>query len=92
MTSVSRIDEWVDWLTIIDKDIYELLMLRYLYLEVKDIGEANAKIQTDGYFYDWLGLTYSKTASIGVRRPLDSRPDVISLGAYLPTFNSHQRY
>ncbi len=83
MESDLQIDEWIEWLHIIEKDIYELLMLRYVYLEVKNIVDANPKIQTDGYFYQWLGITYSKTASIGVRRQVDARLDVISLGRLL---------
>ena len=54
-------------------------MLQYVYREVGQIINANPKIQTDGYFYQWLGITYSQSASIGLRRHLDSRPDVITL-------------
>jgi hypothetical protein len=83
MKSDSRIDKWVRWLSIIEKDIYELLMLRYVFWEVEKIIKANRKIQTDGYFFQWLGITYSKTASICVRRQLDSNARVITLGRLL---------
>jgi|SRR3990172_1194151 len=98
MKSDSQIDKWVRWLDIIEKEIYELLMLRYVFWEVQKIIKANRRIQSDGYFYEWLGITYSKTASIGVRRQLDSGSRVITLGRLLseiqrsPTILSLSRF
>ncbi|MBI4547890.1 MAG: hypothetical protein HY707_07920 [Ignavibacteriae bacterium] len=83
MKSDSRKDKWERWLNIIQNDLYELLMLRYVFLEVQKIIKANRKIQTDGYFYDWVAITYSKTASVCVRRQLDTDSRTITLGRLL---------
>ena len=98
MKSDPKIDNWIRCLEIIEKEIYELLMLRYVFWELQNIIKTNPKIQTDGYFYEWLGITYSKTTSIGVRRQLDTRSDVITLGRLLseiqrtPTILSLKRF
>ncbi len=83
MKSNSKIDKWLRWLKELDIGIYELLYSKYLYNEVRQIIQSNPKIQTDGYFYEWLSIAYSKSASINVRKMIDTRSDVISLGRLL---------
>ncbi|MBI1806504.1 MAG: hypothetical protein HYR76_05575 [Ignavibacteria bacterium] len=83
MKTDSRIQKWITWLGVIESEMYELLMLRYVFWEVQKIIKANPKIQMDGYFYEWLGLSYSKTACIGVRRQLDPDPRGITLARLL---------
>jgi hypothetical protein len=83
MKTDSRIEKWFRWLEVIQGEIYELLMLRYVFGETQKIIKANPKIQIDGYFYEWLAIAYSKTASVGVRRQLDCDSSVITLGRLL---------
>lgn len=83
MTSDPILQKWQEWLDELDTEVYELLWLRYVFTEIRQIVQSNPKIQTDMYFYEWLSVNFSATVAIAVRRQIDCDSSVITLGRLL---------
>ncbi len=78
MTDDQVFEKWDKWVDAIHKDVQWLLILRHIFWNVQDIIQANPRIQKPSTFYQWMGITYSTAAAIGVRRQLDKDKRSIS--------------
>jgi hypothetical protein len=91
-------NRWNAWLEVIYDDVQGLLINRQIYQEVQKTVQSNRKIQIESAYYEWTAIIYASTQSIGVRRQIDPRPDVISFANLLgeieekPEILSRQRY
>lgn len=98
MTHNELFKQWDEWLKIIYTDIQELVIRRHIFWEVQKIIRANHRIQKSSSFYTWMGSVYAAAASIGIRRQIDERKDVISFYRLLfeirrkPEVLSRKRY
>lgn len=98
MTHDELFKQWDEWLEIIYTDIQELVIRRHIFWEVQKIIRANPRIQKSSSFYTWMGSVYAVVASIGIRRQIDKRKDVISFYRLLfeirrkPEVLSRKRY
>ena len=91
-------EKWNQWLDVIKNDVTNLSVSRHIFWEVQNIIKANPKIQLASSFYEWMGPAYAVFQSIGLRRQIDRRKDVISFHRLLeeivrrPGVISRERY
>jgi hypothetical protein len=89
---------WSQSFNVICKEVTDLVIGRYIFLEVQHIIKENPKIQKPSSFYGLFGITYRDWAVMNVRRQLDNRTDSVSLVRLLremaqkPQVLSRQRY
>ena len=74
-----KLKKWRKWMTIIEKEIYGLVVDANMFWEVQDIIRENPRIQKPSAFYRYLGRTYLSHALSGLRRQIKPQKDSISL-------------
>ncbi len=79
----NKLTKWDEWLDQIDKDITALSVARHIYSEVKEIIDANPKIQIASSFYDYMTYTYATYMVMGIRRQIDADRRSISFVSLL---------
>ncbi|MBI4596817.1 MAG: hypothetical protein HY737_00255 [Candidatus Omnitrophica bacterium] len=78
-----RFARWSGWLKIITSDITRLAIHRHVFWETSKIIRANPNIHTPSAFYSWMRNAYATDISIGIRRQLDTRKNVVSFANLL---------
>jgi hypothetical protein len=79
----SKLQKWLRWFGVIEKDIQQLLIQQHIFWKVQDIIRDNKDIQRPSAFYDYLGQTYIAYIAIGIRRQVKSDRDSISFSRLL---------
>jgi hypothetical protein len=79
ITSPPHIGQWREWLKIINGDVVTLHHDRHLFREIMGMIERNPNLPKQSVVYDWIIRQYVVSATMGVRRQVDTRRDVISM-------------
>ncbi len=78
-----RLEKWIKWLGIIERDVQQLLIKRNIFWEVQDIIRNNDALHRPSSFYSYLGDTYVAYISMGIRRQVKIDGTSISLARLL---------
>jgi hypothetical protein len=62
------IAEWLERFSLIEADVEQLLVRRYVYRRLQEIVHVNPKLDRPSYLYTYLGATYVASSAVGVRR------------------------
>jgi hypothetical protein len=82
----------LDWLKLILEDVRDILTQRMIWRAVRRIVESNPTLQEDDTFHRWMDAVYARTVAAGVRRQVDSGPEVLSLLRLLETLGAHPEF
>ena len=66
----TRFKKWINWLKIIESEIYDLVLTKDIFWQVQDLIRKNKEIQKPSIFYRYMGDTYVSHVIIGIRRQL----------------------
>lgn len=64
----TRLKKWINWLKIIEYEIYDLVLKKDIFWNVQALIEKNERIQKPSIFYKYMGDTYVSHVIIGIRR------------------------
>lgn len=78
-----KLDKWLRWLDIIQKDAEDLLDKRHIFSRYIEIIKGNQNIQEPSDFHWWVRDNYVASIAMGIRRQVDIDKDVITLGKLL---------
>ena len=79
----SKLEKWLGWFDVVERDIEKLLIRRHIFWEVQDIIRNNKDIQIPSAFYGYLGKTYVDSIAMGIRRQVKMHKDSISFARLL---------
>jgi hypothetical protein len=74
----TKLKKWINWLKIIESEIYDLVVTKDIFWQVQEIIKNNKAIQKPSIFYDYLGDTYISYTLIGLRRQIKKDNQSIS--------------
>lgn len=78
-----KLEKWLRWLDIIQKDTEDLLDKRHIFSGYIEIVKNNTNIQDPSDFHWWVRDNYVASIAMCIRRQVDTDPDVITLGKLL---------
>ena len=79
----SKLEKWIKWLGVIEKEIQWLLINMDIFLEVNSMIRDNKDIQKSDAFHRYLGDTYVAYALMGIRRQIKVDDQSISFARLL---------
>jgi hypothetical protein len=74
---------WRRWLPSLNQDLADLLGRREIFWGLQDVAKENPHVLQHGALFDWMCTNYVMAATMAVRRLVDLRGDVQSLGRLL---------
>jgi hypothetical protein len=70
----------IGWLEVAMKDVENLLLRHHIFEELQSIVRTNERFASaSGLFNEWVALSYTQSATVGVRRHLKVGDDSVSL-------------
>jgi hypothetical protein len=75
----SRRDKWIRWIGAIDKDVNALAINRMSWRALSTIWRERSPQLPPSFLFNYFASTFAHTQASGIRRQVDSRPDVTSL-------------
>jgi hypothetical protein len=70
----------IGWLEVAIKDVENLLLRHHIFEELQSIVRTNERFASaSGLFNEWVALSYTQSATVGVRRHLKVGDDSVSL-------------
>jgi hypothetical protein len=79
----TRFKKWINWLKIIESEIYDLVLTKDIFWRVQDLIRKNKRIQKPSIFYRYMGDTYVSHVIIGIRRQVKIDKQSISFARLL---------
>jgi hypothetical protein len=83
----TKLKKWIEWLKIIESEIYDLIITKDIFWQVQDLIKKNKKIQEPGVFNKYMGDTYISHVIIGIRRQVKEDNQSISFARLLLDIN-----
>ncbi len=84
-----RVRTWQEWFLAIRSELLSLLSHRAMFREVARMIQSNPNLPQTSVVYEWITWGYGHAAGAAVRRLVDRRRDVISLGRLLEQIEQH---
>jgi hypothetical protein len=88
-TPPPRIDEWREWLKVINREIVVLHLNRRFFREIMQMIRGNRTLPKNSVVYDWIIRQYIVSATMGVRRQVDTSRKVVSMARLLEQIARH---
>lgn len=77
-------EELIEWLDIIHKQVYDLVMNQFMFKSVWKVIEENPELQKrSSHFYGWFRSLYAQAMAMAIRRLCDNDPRCVSLVRFL---------
>ena len=85
----NKFRQWKRQFKVIEKQITELALRRYIYREVTKLIQTNSRLQVRSAFYDWMHAVYVIDMTVSIRRLVDWNRRTISFIRLLEDVKQH---